>query len=311
VPLDRFIRALIAWQAVDPPAPARTLTVAQARRRYTESAARWAGAGAPEPVADVADHLVNGRGGRFRVRTYQPLTGRDRLVTYLHGGGWMLGDVDTHDRLCRRIAATLGAVVVSVDYRCAPEHPYPGPLQDGILAAEWAAAAFPGLDHVIAGDSAGAALALGVTMHHRYLGGIEFAAQLLVYPPADPTMSSASLRAYGSGYLADVDDLRWYYQQYLQDPRRSTDQAIDLLHADHRGLPPTVIGTAEFDPLRDEGAELAARMAAAGVDVQHLPAPGLVHGYLLMADVVPAAAAALDGLLAAVERALTSALRVN
>jgi acetyl esterase len=228
-------------------------------------------------------------------------------VTYLHGGGWTVGDVDTHDAVCRRVTAALGAVVVSVDYRRAPEHPYPGPLQDGIAAAEWAAGAFPGREHVIAGDSAGAGLAVGVALHERDHGSVDFSAQLLVYPPADPEMKSRSVRAYGSGYLTDVDDLRWYYEQYVQDPRRSTDPAIDLLRADLRGMPPTVIGTAEFDPLHDEGVELAARLAAAGVTVEHLEGPGLVHGYLLLADVVPAAAQATAAVLDALERTLTTA----
>ncbi|MEH0574007.1 MULTISPECIES: alpha/beta hydrolase [Streptomyces] len=307
MPLDRFIRALIKWQAADRPAPARTLTVEAVRRRYADGAARSRGGTAPQPVAAVTDQLIDGHGGRFGVRTYLPVIDRGRLVTYLHGGGWMTGDVDTHDAVCRRIAAALGAVVVSVDYRRAPEHPYPGPLQDGIAASEWAAAAHPGRDHVIGGDSAGGALALAIAMHHRDHDGIRFAAQLMVYPPADPDMKSDSMRAYGTGYLAEADDLRWYYEQYVPDPRHLADPAIDLLNADHRGLAPTVIGTAEFDALYDEGVELAARLTAAGVSVRHVPAPGLVHGYLLMADVVPAAAEATSEVLAAVERTLTSA----
>ncbi|MYR72837.1 MULTISPECIES: alpha/beta hydrolase [unclassified Streptomyces] len=305
MPIDRFIHALIQWQAVDRPAPARTLTPAEVRRRYTDSAVHSRGT-APEPVAEVTDRTIDGQGGTFRVRVYLPVTDRGRLVTYLHGGGWMAGDVDTHDPVCRRVASALDAVVVSVDYRRAPEHSFPVPLQDGIAAADWAAAAFPGRDHVIAGDSAGAGLALGISMHRRDRGDTGFAAQLLVYPPADPTMASESVRAYGTGYLAEADDLRWYYEQYVPDPAHRTHPAIDLLNADHRGLPPTVVGTAEFDGLRDEGVDLASRLAAAGVAVRHVPAPGLVHGYLLMAGVVPAASAALRDVLAAVERTLTS-----
>ncbi|TYC66446.1 alpha/beta hydrolase [Streptomyces sp. CB01881] len=304
MPMDRFIRALIRWQAADPPPPARTLTVTELRRRYADSAARSRGTAAPEPVAAVADLHVDAPGGGFGVRTYLPPDDRGRLVTYLHGGGWTVGDVDTHDQVCRRTAVALGAVVVSAGYRRAPEHPYPGPLQDAVAAARWAQRAFPGRTHVIAGDSAGAALALGVALHHRDHGGPAFAAQLLVYPPADPAMKSPSLHAYGSGHLADLDDLRWYYEQYLPDPAHGGDPAVDLLNADHRGLAPTVIATAEFDPLHDEGAELAARMAADGVAVEHLDVPGLVHGFLLMADIVPAAATATREVLAAVERTL-------
>lgn len=307
MPMDRFIRALIHWQAVDPQAPARTLTVDQVRRRYAEGAATSHRDAASAPVEAVTDRRIDGSGGSFGVRTYRPVADRGRLVTYLHGGGWTVGDVDTHDGVCRRIAASLGAVVVSVDYRRAPEHPYPGPLQDGIAAAEWAAEAFPGRAHVIAGDSAGAGLAVGIALHERDHRNVEFSAQMLVYPPADPDMKSPSMRAYGSGYLTDVDDLRWYYEQYVQDPLHRSDPAIDLLRGDLRGLPPTVLGTAEFDPLHDEGVELAARLAAAGVAVEHLEGAGLVHGYLLLAGVVPAAAEATTAVLDALERTLTAA----
>ncbi|MFJ5709413.1 alpha/beta hydrolase fold domain-containing protein [Streptomyces sp. NPDC093105] len=307
MPLDRFIRALIHWQAVDPQAQARTLTVDQVRRRFAEGAAHTRRDTARERVGAVTDQRIAGLDGDFRVRTYLPPADRNRLVTYLHGGGWTVGDVDTHDTVCRRITAALGAVVVSVDYRRAPEHPYPGPLQDGIAAAEWAAGAFPGRAHVIAGDSAGAALALGISLHERDHGNAAFSAQLLVYPPADPEMRSESLRTYGSGYLTDADDLRWYYEQYVQDPRRSTDPALDLLRADLRALPPTVLGTAEYDPLHDEGVELAGRLAAAGVPVEHVEGAGLVHGYLLLADVVPAAAEVTATVLEALEKTLTTA----
>ncbi|MEV7617208.1 alpha/beta hydrolase [Streptomyces sp. NPDC089799] len=304
MPLDRFVRALIQWQAVDRPAPVRTLPVEEVRRRYADGATRTRGGAAPEPVAEVSDRTIGVPDGSFGVRTYLPVTDRGRLVTYLHGGGWVVGDVDTHDGVCRRIAAVLGAVVVSVDYRRAPEHPHPVPLRDGIAAAEWAAAAFPGREHVIAGDSAGASLAVGIALHERDHGTVTFAAQVLVYPPADPGLTSESARTYGTGYLSDVEDLRWYYEQYVPRPRHGTDP-IDLLGADHRGMPPTVIGTAEYDALHDDGVALAARMAADGVEVRHVPAPGLVHGYLLLADVVPAAAEATHRVLAAVEHLLT------
>ncbi len=307
MPMDRFIRALIQWQAVDRPAPARTLTLEQVRRRYADSATRSRGGAEPVPVASVTDQLLDGLdGGKFTVRTYLPLADRGRLVTFLHGGGWTVGDIDTHDSVCRRIATALGAVVVSVDYRRAPEHPHPGPLQDGIVAAEWAAATFTGREHVIAGDSAGGGLSVGISMHERDNGGITFAAQLLVYPPADPAMRSESIRTYATGYLGDVDDLRWYYEQYLTEPEHHTDPAIDLLNADLRELAPTVVCTAEFDPLHDEGVELADRLAAAGVTVRHIPALGLTHGFLLMADIVPSAATATSDVLAAVEEMLTS-----
>lgn len=304
--MDRFVRALIQWQAGSRPEPASALPLAQLRDRYAAQAAHVRRATARHADIETKDQLIDAGDGEFGVRTYLPPTDRGRLVTYLHGGGWTVGDVDTHDPVCRAISSVLGAVVVSVDYRRAPEHPHPGPLRDGIVASEWAERAFPGRHHVIAGDSAGGALAVGIAMHHRDHGGIGFAAQLLVYPPADPRLRSESARKYGSGYLSEVDDLHWYYDQYVPDPAHRTDPEIDLLSADHRGLPPTVIGTAEFDPLHDEGVELAVRLAADGVEVHHVPAPGLVHGYLLMADIVPAAAVATRNVLAAVEHMLAS-----
>jgi len=306
VAMDRFVRALIQWQAGSRPEPARNLPVAQLRERYSAQATQLS-AGVRDAGIETKDQLIDGGDGEFGVRTYLPPTDRGRLVTYLHGGGWTVGDVDTHDPVCRRIADGLGAVVVSVDYRRAPEHPHPGPLRDGIAASEWADRAFPGRHHVIAGDSAGGALAVGISMHHRDHGGIGFAAQLLVYPPADPELRSRSAREYGSGYLSDVDDLRWYYDLYVPDPARRRDPEIDLLGADLHGLPPTVVGTAEFDPLHDEGVELAARLTAHGAVVHHVPAEGLVHGYLLMAGTVPAAGQATDNVLAALERMLASA----
>jgi acetyl esterase len=307
VPIDRFIRALIQWQSVNRPAPARSLPLEQLRRRYADTAVSLRRGARRVPIAEVTDRQIGGRGGEFRVRTYLPVNDRGRLVTYMHGGGWVVGDVETHDSVCRRIAEQLGAVVVSVDYRRAPEHPYPAPLEDAIVAAAWAREAFPGREHVLAGDSAGGALAVGTAMHDRDHGGAGFAALLLVYPPADPEMKSESIRAYGTGYLGEVDDLRWYYEQYVQDPELRSDPGIDLLNADLRGLAPTVIGTAEFDALHDEGVELADRLAAAGVPVRHVPAPGLVHGYLLMADAIPAAEQATREVLAALERTLAAA----
>jgi acetyl esterase len=304
VPIDRFIRALMQLQVVDRPAPARSLTVEQLRARYARTAAGMRRRAEPPPVADVRDVHIDVPGGTVRLRTYLPVADRGRLVTYLHGGGWVVGDVDTHDPVCRRVCAALGAVVVSVDYRRAPEHPFPGPLEDGIAAAAWAHREFPGRAHVVAGDSAGGALAVGIAMRERDRGGIEFAALLLIYPPADPEMKSDSIREFGSGYLGEIDDLRWYYEQYLPDPELRSDPAVDLLNADLRGLPPTVVGTADHDALRDEGVELGVRMAADGVVVRQVSARGLVHGYLLMAEVIPAAAEAADEVLAELERSL-------
>ncbi|MBP5872962.1 alpha/beta hydrolase [Streptomyces sp. LBUM 1485] len=207
------------------------------------------------------------------------------------------------------MAASLGAVVVSADYRRAPEFPYPTPLLDAVAAARWAGRAFPGREHVLAGDSAGASLAIGVALDARDSGELRFAAQLLLYPPVDPRLLFAAAGEHAEGYLLSVDDMAYHYDLYVPDLERRLDPAIDLLSADLRHLPPTVVATAEFDPLHDEGVELADKLAVAGVPVRHVPGPGLVHGYFLMQDIVPAAATRSRDVLQELETMLRATRR--
>lgn len=294
MPLDRILRSLISWQHADgPPVPVRALTVEHARELYRASTIRpRPGGDAPQAVVAAADRVIGSAdGSSFSCRVYTPEPDERRVITYLHGGGWTLGDVDTHDRACRALATSLGAVVVSAGYRRAPEFPYPTPLLDAIAAARWTARAFPGRDHVIAGDSAGGSLAVGVALDARDTGAAGFAAQLLLYPPADPSLRIARASEHAEGYLLTADDMDWHYELYVPDPGHRKEPAVDLLNADLTGLPPTVLATAEFDPLHDEGAELAELLRAAQVPVRHVPGPGLIHGFFLMQDIVPAAAA--------------------
>lgn len=310
MPLDRILRHLINWQSADGPrVPDRALPVEQARERYRANAIRphREDEGPATTVAAVDRMIGNPDGSSFRVRVYTPESDDGRVITYLHGGGWVLGDVDSHDWVCRVLTASLNAVVVSADYRRPPEFPYPTPLRDAIAAARWTARFFPGRDHVIAGDSAGASLSLGVAFDARDTGDLEFAAQLLVYPPVDPSLSIASAGEHADGYLLSVADMAWNYEQYVPDPQRRGEPAVDLLNANLKDLPPTVLATAEFDPLHDEAVELAERLCAAGVPVHHVPGPGLVHGYFLMQDIVPAAAACAGRVLHALDTVLRSA----
>lgn len=310
MPLDRILRNLITWQrAGGPPASLRAMTVEQARERYLANAVRpRRPEGDAGPAVTTADHRVDtADGSSFRVRVYTPASDEGRVVTYLHGGGWVLGDIDSHDWVCRIVAASLGAVVVSADYRRAPEFPYPTPLLDAIAAARWTSRSFPGRDHVIAGDSAGASLSVGVAMDARDTGDVEFAAQLLLYPPADPSLRFAAAGAHPEGYLLSVDDMAWSYDLYVPDPQQRGEPALDLLGADLRHLPPAVVGTAEFDPLHDEGVELADKLCVDGVAVRHVPGPGLVHGYFLMQDIVPAAAVCARRVLEELDAVLRSA----
>ncbi len=310
MPLDRILRNLITWQRADGPViPVRALTVDDARERYRANVIRprRAGSGPGTAVTAVDQAIGTADGSSFPCRVYVPESDERRVITYLHGGGWMLGDVDSHDGVCRTLAASLGAVVVSAGYRRSPEFPYPTPLRDAVAAARWTARSFTGRDHVIAGDSAGASLALGVALDARDTGAAGFAALLLLYPPVDPSLRIASASEHAQGYTLTVDDMAWYYELYVPDPRSRGEPAVDLLNANLRGLPPTVLATAEFDPLHDEGAELAGRLCSSGVSVRHVPGPGLVHGYLLMEDIVPAAAAGVRRVLQELETVLRSA----
>jgi len=314
MPLDRILRNLITWQRADgPPTPLRALTVEQARELYLANAIRPRREDSDPLVAVTAvDRTIdNADGSSFLCRVYALESDERRVITYLHGGGWVRGDIDSHDWVCRILAVSLGAVVVSADYRRAPEFPYPVPLRDAVAAARWTAGSFPGHDHVIAGDSAGASLALGVALDARDTGDVEFAAQLLLCPPADPSLRIMSASEHAEGYMLTVDDMAWYYEMYVPDPQRRSDPAVDLLNANLRDLPPTVLGTAEFDPLHDEGEELAGKLRASGVSVRHVPGPGLVHGYFLMQDIVPSAAACAQRVLQELDTVLISARGVS
>lgn len=255
----------------------------------------------PEPVAGVEDRTVDGPGGPIPVRVYTPQDDRGRAVTYLHGGGWVLGDLDTHDPVCRRVANAVGAVVVAADYRLAPEHPYPAPLDDATAVLAWTASEFTGRALGVAGDSAGAGLAAGAALRARD-AGLPLVAHLLWYPCTDPTMGSASIRENGEGYFLTAEDMDWFYAQYI--PGGTTDPEVALATADVTGVASAVVATAEFDPLRDEGDAYAARLAAAGVTVRHVPGPGLIHGYAAFLGAVDAADAVAAEVLGAFDALL-------
>jgi acetyl esterase len=226
----------------------------------------------PEQVAAVADRRSP---GGVPVRVYEPLRPRGGTLIYLHGGGWVVGDLETHDPLCRHLANATGARVVSVDYRLAPEHPFPAGLDDG--------------------DSAGASLTAGLALRARDKQ-VPLAAQLLLYPATDPAMTSPSIVENGEGYFLTGRDMAWFYQQYLPAGPASAPEA-DLARADVAGVAPAIVATAEFDPLRDEGSAYAERLTSAGVRTQHVSGPGLVHGFASFLGVVDAADATVTTIL--------------
>ncbi|WP_037064457.1 alpha/beta hydrolase [Pseudonocardia acaciae] len=290
MPIDPQVRALLDQLASAGAIPLVRGSARETREHYRTLAMARRGDGyRPEPVAGVADHAIDGPGGPLPLRVYTPAVDRGRVFTFLHGGGWVVGDLDTHDPVCRALANSLGATVVAVDYRLAPEHPHPAALDDTMAALAWTAAEFPGRPHVVGGDSAGGSLAAGAALRARDAGGPRLAAQLLIYPATDPTLRQPSMRDNAEGFFLTGRDVAWFYDRYVPAEHR-TEPVIDLLHAaDLDNLPPSVVTTAEFDPLRDEGDAYAERLRAAGVRVEHVPAAGLIHGYFGFLGLVDAA----------------------
>ena len=227
------------------------------------------------------------------MRHYRPVAERRPVLVFLHGGFWILGDLDTHDRLCRQIAAGAGVEVLAVDYRRAPEHPWPAAVEDARAAIRYAA---DQLADVVAvgGDSAGGCVAALCALALRDAGdGDVLGAQILVCPNTDLTGRQRSMIEKGTGHGLEAADVRWAAAQWMPDAARHADGDVSPLWADDlSGLPASVVVTAEQDPLRDEGDAFAARLAAEGVPVVHRCEPGLMHGFIQGYDLTSAAAAA-------------------
>ncbi|MFB6169553.1 MAG: alpha/beta hydrolase [Haloarculaceae archaeon] len=279
--------------------PSSTLSVATGRALLEE----LFGDDDPESVAGVTDLEIQGPNGPVPVRVYEPSgEGPFPILTFFHGGGWVRGSVDAYDGLCRRLTNRAECLVVSVDYRRAPEHPFPAGFEDCYAAAEWAAghAADLGGDPgrvAVGGDSAGGNLTAAVTLAAADRDGPDFAHQLLVYP-ALTTPALQWFDSYdenGEGYFLEMEGMEWYYDQYLPEPAHQGNvYACPLRAPDLSGLPPATVVTAGFDPLRDEGAAYAERLAAAGVDVDHRHYDDQIHGFLSLYEHIDAGRDAVD-----------------
>jgi acetyl esterase len=238
----------------------------------------------------ATDRMVPGATGPRRARVYMPsgapTQGAPGLV-FFHGGGFVIGSIESHDCLCRELADGAGVVVVSVDYRLAPEHPFPAPGEDAIAATRWVLENAPSLgvdpDRVaVGGDSAGGNLAAVVSQALRG-ASCRPAFQLLIYPATDMTRKEASHQYFREGYLLTKGSIDWFLENYLSPADALTDpRASPLFAADLSGLPPALVLTAGFDPLRDEGRAYAERMGAAGVEVEHVCSEGSMHGFFNM-----------------------------
>jgi acetyl esterase len=287
--------------------PLYTLTLAQARA--DDLAAIRAGAGDPEPVHEVVDREVPGPAGPMPIRVYRPVPERPLpTLVYFYGGGWALGSLDTGDAVCRALANRTGCLVVAAGYRLAPEAPFPAAVTDCHSATVWVGA---NADEVgadadriaVGGDSAGGNLAAAVTLLARERGDVALVGQLLVYPNTDYLADTPSMRESTDPALFNRTSVAWYWGHYLSTVDDGRDPLASPLRAESlAGLPPALVITAEYDPLRDEGEAYARRLSAEGVPAELIRYDGMAHGFFTMVGTLDTARSALG---AAAERLRT------
>lgn len=258
-------------------------------------------AGEPEPVERIEDVRVPAPGGTIGGRLYASVRGPALpALLYMHGGGWVVGDLDSHDSVCRALARRAGCLVLSLDYRLAPEHRFPAGIEDAWAGLVWLRenAAAIGADPnrlAVGGDSSGGNLAAVLARWARDRDGPRLAAQLLIYPVIDFDLDTPSYRDVGTGYGLTRESMRWYWEQYLADPLDgASPNASPLRATDLSGLAPALLITCELDPLKSEGSAYAASLAAAGVPVEHIHEAAMIHGYIRMAGAISRARKSWD-----------------
>jgi acetyl esterase len=237
--------------------------------------------GAAPVLSRVEDHVLP---GGVRVRLYCDQTGPMPVVMFFHGGGWVLGNVETHDAMCRRLAVDSGCAIVSVDYGLSPENTFPGPILDCYRATEsvYEMATELNVDGsrlAVAGDSAGGHLAASVAIKARDESGPPIALQVLMYPVIEPNFESGSYRAFAEGFGLTQSNMRWFWEQFLGG-REACVEAMPSHAKSHRGLPPALILTAQYDVLRDEGNAYSLKLQRDNVQVSHSQCDGMLHGFL-------------------------------
>ncbi len=301
--LDAMAKAeLRPIEAMTPP-EARAQMEATARARQAE----------PLPVAKIEERLIPGPAGEIRLRLYWPNSvGPVPAIVYYHGGGHVIGSLDTHDFIARNLCAGAGALLASVDYRMGPEHKFPAAVDDCFAALQWvhANAASLGADPCcigVHGDSAGANLAAVVALIARDAGGPRLRLQSLVYPVGDYTLSGASYRKYAQGCgMLTPEAMAWFARHYLCSPADAEDwRASPLKASNHAGVAPAIVVVAECDVLHDDGQSYAEALRRAGVPVEYREYPGMIHGFLGMVPVVDDAMNAQRQVWAAFKRAFT------
>ena len=308
--LDPQAKALLDLMVERGVPPTHTLSPQDARRFYLER--RNATQPAPRDLAEVRNLTATGPHGAIALRLYRPAAAARPAPTlvYYHGGGWTMGNLDSHDVLCRQLADESGFVVVAVDYRMGPEHRFPAAVDDVLAATRWlqAQADTLGLDatrFAVGGDSAGGNLAAVVALAWRDAGeAVPLKFQLLIYPATDMRLAAPSHSHNGQGYLLTADTIRYFRSHYLDAEQYGDWRASPLLHADLSGLPPALVITAGFDPLRDEGRQYADALSAAGSPAQYICFERQIHGFITMGRLLGEADTAVALCAAALRRSL-------
>jgi acetyl esterase len=283
MPLDAESAKLLAERRKIGVAPVSGQSVAEVRA--SRRAWREKTSGPAAPVHATQDVEVPTAAGAVPVRAYRPdERGGLPVIVFFHGGGWVLGDLGHSDLLCRWLCRESGCLVVNVDYRLAPEHPYPAAIDDAYAVLTWLfrGAAGLGVDPrqlAVAGASAGGNIAAAVAMIARDRGAPPLAAELLIYPCLDAACATASYAEFADGYIVSTEDMRWYWRQYVAAGKQTEPYAAPLHASDLAGLPPTLIITAEYDCVRDDGERYADRLKTAGVPVRLHRYEGTLHGF--------------------------------
>ena len=282
------------------------ISPSEARRQYRDTRAALR---PPAPsLFEVRDLMAGVKAGAIALRLYRPTDGVLPALVYFHGGGWVVGDLETHDVVCRQIALQARAVVIAVDYRLAPEHPFPAAVEDAWSATTWVAAhaAELGIDAkrlAVGGDSAGGGLAAVVALMARDSSKLRLTLQVLVYPVTDLRAESASYSNYAEGYLLTRAAMQWYIAQYAPTPQAIDDWRASPLRAPWvHGVAPALIIAAELDPLCDEGEAYARRLQGARVPVEYQRLDGMIHGFLTMGGRIDAANKAVSIIADALKR---------
>ena len=281
--------------------PTHQLSPAEARALYRDR--RAATQPVPPDVAETREVQADGPHGPIPMRLVRPKGAAADAVlpvlVYFHGGGWVIGDLETHDTLCRELANLSGCAVIATDYRMGPEHRFPAAVDDCIAATRWVRrnAATLGVDAdrlAVGGDSAGGNLAAVVSIAARDAGDLPIRFQLLIYPATDAHCGTESYHRNGEGYLLTKDTMAYFYGHYIADPAHKDDwRASPLRRDDLSRLPPALVITAGYDPLRDEGLHYAQRLTEAGNRATHVSFERQIHGFITMGKVIDEANAAV------------------